>query len=127
MEPSAPVSAKPSPASPVGGKRSAKPATKAVAAASNAAVVEQVLPEVMPKAAESIHGQFLVRVRVSVDASGAVSNADFDARGPSNYFAKAALEAARKWKFKAGAPSTWVLQFRFTRDGTEATPERVGP
>ena len=96
-------------------------------------VAERVQPDLLPKAVSSIHGQFVVKVRVSVDAAGAVSSAELDSQGPSKYFANAALEAARHWKFKPAqvsgqaAASTWVLQFRFKREGTEFTPVEVTP
>jgi TonB family protein len=123
--------AKPSPSSPAPEMRDSKPA--AAPALANDAVVEQVLPDVSQKAAASIHGQFLVKVRVSVDATGAVSSADVDSQGPSKYFASLALEAARHWRFKPAqvngedVASAWTLQFRFTRSGTEVTPVRVSP
>jgi TonB family protein len=131
-ERSEPSIAKPSASSPASGKRSSKPAAT-LSPANNAAVVEQVLPDLLPKAVSSIHGQFLVKVRVSVDATGAVSSAAFDSQGPSKYFANAALEASRRWRFKPAqvngeaVASAWVLAFRFTRDGTEVTPVELAP
>ena len=61
------------------------------------------MPDVSTKALASIHGKFVVRVRVTVDAAGNVSDAAFDSEGPSQYFAKAALEAARQMEVPAGA------------------------
>jgi TonB family protein len=93
-----------------------------------AAVTQQVLPDVLPAARESIHGQFIVTVRVTVDQDGQVSNAAFDSPGPSKYFARVSLEAAQKWRFQPtledGHPisDTWILQFKFTQAGTEVTP-----
>jgi TonB family protein len=88
------------------------------------------MPDVLPGARESIRGQVNVSVRVSVDASGNVSNATLDSAGPSKYFAKVALQAAQQWKFKptrnAGS-SAWILQFQFTQAGTEVTPVEVAP
>ncbi|MGC1460837.1 MAG: protein kinase, partial [Terracidiphilus sp.] len=66
----------------------------------NSAVAEQVMPDIQPKALASIHGKFSVRIRANVDAAGNVSDATFDSEGPSQYFAKAAMQAAQKWKFK---------------------------
>ena len=90
---------------------------------SSGAIAEQVQPDVLPKALESIHGKFKVRVRVAVDAAGNVSNASFDSEGPSKYFANAALKAAQQFKFKPAAPGAWILQFQFTRDGAEVISE----
>ena len=98
------------------------------APAANSAIAEQVMPDVLPRALESIQGKVYVGVRVTVDAAGNVSGATFDSEGPSQYFAKAAMQAAQKWKFKPAqandqaAPGTWVLQFQFTRAGAKVTP-----
>jgi len=94
----------------------------------NSAVAEQVMPDIQPKALASIHGKFSVRIRANVDAAGNVSDATFDSEGPSQYFAKAAMQAAQKWKFKTvqaggqAAPGAWILQFQFAHDGATVTP-----
>ncbi len=90
-------------------------------AASNPDVVTQVMPDLLPAAVRSIHGKLNVKVRVTVDASGNVSNAEFESEGPSKYFSKAAMDAAQKWKFKP-VPGTWILDFQFTQSGVEVTP-----
>ncbi len=92
--------------------------------AANSAVAQQVMPDVLPRALESIHGKFEVRVRVTVDAAGNVSGATFDSEGPSQYFAKAAMQAAQRWKFRPApaAPGAWVLQFQFASAGVKVTP-----
>ncbi len=91
---------------------------------SNPDVVTQVLPDVLPAAVRSIHGTLTVKVRVTVDPSGSVSNAEFESEGPSKYFSKAAMDAAQKWKFKP-VPGTWVLDFQFKQSGVEATPQQI--
>jgi TonB family protein len=69
-----------------------------------------------------------VRVKVNVDRSGNVEDAELESPGPSKYFARAALEAAQLWSFKPakvgnrGVLSSWTLQFEFTRDGTTVSP-----
>ena len=75
------------------------------------------MPEILPKAQATIQGSIRVRVRVTVDAAGNVSDATFESEGPSKYFANAALAAAQKWKFRpvsadgqAGARA-WILTF----------------
>ena len=96
-------------------------------------VAHQVAPEVVQSATKSIRGTVRVRVKVNVDRSGNVEDAELESRGPSKYFARAALEAAQLWKFKParvggrGVLSTWIIQFEFTRDGTTAVPTQDAP
>ncbi len=96
-------------------------------------VAERVLPDVLPSARESIRGQVNVSIRVTVDPRGDVSNATFDSPGPSKYFAKVALQAAQRWRFKPAqvdgqaASSVWILQFQFTQTATEVTPVEASP
>jgi TonB family protein len=68
-----------------------------------------------------------VVVRVNVDASGNVTNAEYATHGPSAYFARIALESARKWKFQPSQQNggTWLLHYRFRRDGVEVTPNQA--
>lgn len=124
--PAQPTSPSPAPQTPASESQVSKTIPSSVPPA-NSAVAEQVMPDIQPRALETIHGRFNVRVRVTVDGAGNVSNATFDSEGPSPYFAKAAMQAAQKWKFKPAqpggqaAPSAWILQFQFKRDGTEVT------
>jgi TonB family protein len=127
--PSRPIaSAAPAPAAPVAA--SEKPVE---AEAVHGEVAQQVLPQVAASARETIQGTVKVRVRVNVDPSGAVKDAEFDSAGPSKYFSRIAMQAAQNWKFKppqAGAESTassWILQFEFTRDGVRAVPTEKMP
>ena len=97
------------------------------------AVSEQVLPEVLERAQESIRGSVLVRVRVDVDAGGGVSSASLEEPGKSKYFAKQALQAAQAWRFKPAqvdgqaVRSVWLLRFEFLPTGTEIAPLEVSP
>lgn len=81
----------------------------------------------------TISGTVKVAVRVSVDASGNVTNAEFDSAGPSKYFAGKALEAARHWTFRPAqsgsqpVASTWTLHFDFRREGISITPVETAP
>ncbi len=99
--------------------------------ATGGAVLRQVLPDVSQGARNTIRGTVRVMVRVKVDASGDVAGADFDSRGPSRYFARLAMDAARQWKFEPPAAngqktaSVWVLRFEFRRNGTRAVPARA--
>ena len=88
------------------------------------AVVHQVLPDVPRSASNTIHGHVRVGVKVMVDASGNVTHASLESAGPSRYFARLALEAAREWKFTP-ASSEWILHFAFGRTSTEVTPKRI--
>jgi TonB family protein len=90
-------------------------------APSNPEIVTQVMPDLLPAAVRSIHGKLNVKVRVTVDAGGNVSNTEFESEGPSKYFSKAAMDAAQKWKFRP-VPGTWILDFQFKQSGVEVTP-----
>ncbi len=92
------------------------------------AVLHQVLPEISRSAQNTIQGRIKVSVRVTVDASGNVSQATLISAGPSRYFANKAVAAARQWKFKPpqenGQPkaSEWLLRFQFGRSSTQVFP-----
>jgi len=102
------------------------PRSTAEPATANGAVLERKMPEASAQALRTIHGTVTVAVRVAVDATGRVSRATFKSEGPSEYFAKVAMEAARGWKFKPAekngdaVPSEWLLRFRFRQRGGEA-------
>jgi TonB family protein len=86
-------------------------------------VLHQALPEVSRSARESIHGVIKIAVRVNVDRSGNVVAAALDSRASSQYFARAALDAAKKWKFAPAADQAtrvWLLHFEFSRAGAKA-------
>jgi TonB family protein len=89
--------------------------------ASSTATQHEVIPEVPWSARQTIRGHIRVWVRVIVDQGGAVLAAAADRAGPSEYFERLAIEAARKWTFPPiEAPSRRVIQVRFdfSRDGT---------
>ncbi len=96
-------------------------------------VAQRVLPDVSPKASATIHGKVTVSIRASVDTRGEVSDATFTSEGPSKYFARLALEAARQWRFQPAqsggqpVPSVWILRFEFTPSGAEAIPLEQSP
>lgn len=96
-------------------------------------VLDQVLPEVSEKARATIQGTVRVSVRVHVDAAGNVSDAEFDAPGPSQYFADLALNAARRWEFTPSevggrsVRSEWLIRFEFAQSGVKAFPTQVAP
>lgn len=120
------------PAAPAASGTASPPVDQAQApqgATSEGSVLQRVMPDVPPQASATIHGKVTVVIRVAVDASGAVSNATFESEGPSKYFARLALDAARQWKFQPArsggqaVPGAWNLRFEFRQSGTEVTPE----
>jgi len=94
-------------------------------------VVRRVMPQVSPSARRTIQGTIKVRVRVGVDAAGNVSSATLESAGPSKYFSRISMEAAREWKFapaeaaEQSGSREWRIQFAFTRANTEASAARV--
>ena len=87
------------------------------------AILHQAMPDISRASRESIRGIIKVAVRVTIDRSGNVVAAILAHRGSSKYFARAAMEAAKKWKFSPAAdlPSrAWLLEFEFTRAGVAA-------
>jgi TonB family protein len=105
-----------------GEKASANPAENGV--------VQRIMPQVSPSARRTIQGKIKVRVKVEVDTAGNVVGAKLESAGPSKYFSRAALDAAREWKFspaRAGESGAreWKLQFAFSRAKTEASAVRT--
>jgi TonB family protein len=64
-----------------------------------------------------------VSIRVIVDKDGTVIAAAADDPGPSRYFERLSLEAAKKWTFtpaESQAQRVMLVRFNFTREGTTA-------
>jgi len=107
----------------------AEPVSASTGLSSPGAVLKQVPPNPSLSARRTIHGVIKVRVKVRVDPSGNVTGANFVTVGPSQYFARLSMDAARQWKFKPPVskgqtvPSDWTLLFEFTRDGTQEIPQ----
>lgn len=122
--PNATVIPKPTPTTPPS-KPAAQPNKPT---SSRGEVAQQVLPDVPRSARNTIQGKIRVTVRVDVDPSGKVTEATLTSAGPSPYFAKLALNAARRWEFtppQVGgqpAPSAWLLRFRFGNTSTDVSP-----
>jgi TonB family protein len=101
------------------------------AAGANGTVLQQVMPQVAPSARHTIEGKIKVGVRVEVDPSGNVTAAKLFSPGPSKYFARVAVDAARQWKFNPpqiqgqAVASQWDLRFGFRRSGTEVSSAQV--
>ena len=86
-------------------------------------VVHQEIPDISQTARQSIQGTIKVSVRVAVDASGNVVAESLENRGPSNYFARVANDAAKRWTFapqQSQDSRRLLLEFAFTRAGTTA-------
>ena len=111
---------------------SVKPASGRMGS-SRGEVLDQVLPDVSGKARATIHGKVRVSVRVHVDPSGGVSEAEFDSPGPSKFFADLAMQAARKWAFTPpevngkSVASEWRIRFEFTQKDTKVIPTQTAP
>jgi TonB family protein len=106
--------------------------TPASDAPSENGVLHEALPVVLDKARDSIRGTVRVNVKVAVDASGSVQQAELNAAGPSKYFSNIALQSAQKFKFEpaasnGGALREWILRFEFTNTGTKILAARANP
>ena len=88
-------------------------------------VLRRVLPQPSASALRTIQGHIKVRMRLAVDVSGNVSDARFTSPGPSKYFSRLSMDAARQWQFTPvpGNSREWNVLFEFTRRGVEAFPE----
>ena len=90
------------------------------------ASIHEVLPTVPTSALRTIRGTVRVSIQVSLAPDGTVRSASSRIPGPSRYFERLALEAARQWRFTPAnaqdAPSRLVT-FSFTREGVSARSE----
>ncbi|MGH9745872.1 MAG: TonB family protein [Candidatus Acidiferrales bacterium] len=113
--------------------KSAMPAKSPSAIAVRGQVAHQVMPDVSQKARDTIHGKVRVNIKVTVDPTGKVIDASFEAPGPSKYFADAALHAARNWTFAPAksngenVASQWLLRFEFDPSATNAFSAEINP
>jgi len=98
--------------------------TRTAAPQTAGAVVQQVLPDVAASARRTITGKIRIRVKVSVDADGNVSNATLDSPSKSSYFNRLSQQAAEKWKF-APAAGEWIIHFAFTSKDTTANADQI--
>lgn len=87
----------------------------------SASGLHEEIPDVPRSASRTVRGHIKVYVRVMVDKDGTVYAALADRRGPSRYFERLAIEAAKKWTFPpadADAPRFMQVRFDFSRRGT---------
>ena len=95
--------------------------------------LNRVIPEPTQGALNTIHGTVAVAVRVNVNTTGTVTNAEFASHGPSAYFARLAMDSAPRWTFKPpkqngqSVASTWLLRYDFRRSGVDVNPEQTNP
>jgi len=128
-----PQAAQPASSTPPASAPVSAPATSPNRDVQSGDVVSRDVPQVPQRASNTIHGTVSVAVRVNVDPTGAVTNAEYATHGPSAYFARLALDSARNWKFKPpqqngrALPSSWLLHYKFRRTGVEVTPNRTRP
>lgn len=86
--------------------------------------IKEVLPEVSQGSLNTIRGTVRVSFRVKVDRQGNVVGATAEDRGPSRYFERVALQAAKQWTFPPAEPPeqrVMHVQFNFRRDGVTAS------
>ncbi len=91
-------------------------------------VVHEQIPQVPRSARQTIHGHIKVWVRIIVDQDGSVLATVADRTGPSRYFLRLAVAAAKKWQFPpAESPSRRLMQVRFdfSRDGVTGRAVRL--
>jgi TonB family protein len=100
--------------------------------AKRGAVQYQVVPEISARAKETIQGTVRVFVKLQVDASGNVSNAELT-NGSNRFFGEQAVNVSRRWTFTApqvdgqNAASEWLLRYEFSRGTTKVFPTQTNP
>ncbi len=114
----------------------ARPATKSAKVTppnpARGAVLYQVVPDISQRARDTIQGTVRVVVKVHVDASGNVTDAELD-NFSSKFFGDQAVQVARRWTFTPpqvdgrNAPSEWLLRFEFTQKATKVFPTQTTP
>jgi outer membrane biosynthesis protein TonB len=85
--------------------------------------IHREIPEVSERAQRTIRGTVRVAVRVIVNQDGSVFAALTDVPGPSRYFERIAMDAAKKWLFAQSLTEDqriMIVRFSFTREGTTA-------
>lgn len=96
-------------------------------------VTKRVMPEITSGALHSIRGKIKIQVKVNVDEAGNVTQAHLKSSGPSRYFARQSLAAAREWEFRPvrangqAVASQWMVQFTLTRRGIRDSVVRIKP
>jgi TonB family protein len=130
--PAPPPSPKPSAATPSSASSPVR-ARRSAGVTAQGAVLNQVLPDVPQSAVHTITGHFRITVKITADATGKVTDATLESSGPSQYFARKCVEAARSWTFTPpqvrdqSAPSEWLIHFAFSHSGIEPSATQTAP
>ena len=85
--------------------------------------INQVIPDVPRSALQTIRGTIRVTMQVNIGKEGTVLAVTPKVPGPSRYFERLSLEAARKWTFTPSTSDkerTMLIQFHYTREGATA-------
>jgi TonB family protein len=99
------------------------PASPKPNATASKAVLDRVLPEVPRHARDSIRGTVRIDVTVHVDPAGRVVSAKLEPPETASYLGNLTLDAARRWRFRAGSLPEWRLRFQIQRTGIKASAE----
>lgn len=116
----APADSGSQPVGPGAGAPSTEGTAGRAAAGAGAAAVHEEIPTVPLHARRTIHGHIHIAIRVIVDSTGKVVGARADQAGPSRYFERLAIDAAKKWTFApadTAARRLKQIRFEFTREG----------
>ena len=100
--------------------QSAEPTNAPPPAVPESTGIHEEIPEVPPRTRRAIRGHVKVTVRLIVDKDGSVFAALVDDPGPSKYFERIAVDAAKIWTFPAVATDDSrleLVQFDFTSEG----------
>jgi serine/threonine-protein kinase len=103
--------------------------TRTPVASDPRSAINEVIPSVPRSASQTIRGTIRVSVRVTVDADGKVVAATTEDPGPSRYFERLSLDAAKKWTFapaETEAKRLMRVKFSYTRSGTTAKASPTG-
>ena len=85
--------------------------------------INEVIPDVPQSALDTIRGTIRVIIRVTLDKQGSVVATTANEPGPSRYFERLSVEAAKQWTFtpaKLKDQRVMFVRFYFRRDGATA-------
>lgn len=85
--------------------------------------VDEVIPKPSNNALQTIRGTIRISLRLGVDRQGRVVDVKTVNAGPSRYFERLCVEAAKRWTFTPASTDesrSLLLRFQFTRDGVTA-------